>query len=114
MDVPESFQPTASRREIRVPSESEYSLKIAQRYLDGELTYGTCDAIMNDLWGAVTNGVVASKDFSVPAPFYEIFLAFDAGEYYRTKEKTDDPVSDFTNPVLIEILSKFTDCPDQQ
>jgi hypothetical protein len=25
MDVPESFQPTASRREIRVPSDSQYS-----------------------------------------------------------------------------------------
>lgn len=80
------------------------ALIIAEKYAAGTLNYQVCDAIMNDLWGAWLSGVEA--DPRLPCPFYEIYEAFDAGEYHRCPRQTDDPVKDYTDPWIAEILSR--------
>jgi len=83
------------------------SLQIAQKYQAGELSYATCDRLMNDLWGAVVSGLPHPEEAEIPDPFYDIYLAFDAGEYHRKADRSDDPVADFTNPMISELLLHY-------
>lgn len=83
------------------------ALEIAQRYHRRELSYTFCDGLMNDLWSAVQEGL-GSGENQVPEPFFEIYEAFDAGEYHRKPDKTDDPVAEFTDPLLADIVLRFS------
>jgi hypothetical protein len=79
------------------------SLEVAKRFHDGSLSFRICDQIMNNLWSIV----VSNLDNSIiPTPFFEIYEAFDAGEYHRLAEKGDDPVTEFTKPLIAEILAE--------
>ncbi|BBU54535.1 hypothetical protein KU6B_08000 [Mameliella alba] len=80
------------------------ALMITEKYAAGLLSYRTCDCIMSDLWRAWLSGFESGT--MVPDPFYEIFEAFDAGEYHRSPEKTDDSVKDHTDHRITEILSR--------
>lgn len=82
------------------------ALEIAKGYHRGELSYTFCDGVMNDLWSGVQEGFGSGKN-EVPEPFFEIYEAFDAGEYHRKHDKTDDPVVEFTNPVIAELAIRF-------
>lgn len=75
---------------------------VARKFQQGALGYSICDAIMNDLWRAwLENG---SNGEMAPSPFYDIFEAFDAGEHHRAAGRSDDPVEDFTIPMIDDIL----------
>ncbi len=80
------------------------NLAIAEQYQAGLLSYAVCAAIMNDLWSVVLIGLGSNV---LPDPFYDIYEAFDAGEYYRTPDKSDDPQSDFTKSMIAEILARM-------
>ncbi|MDR6667960.1 hypothetical protein [Rhizobium sp. 1399] len=82
------------------------ALEIAIGYYRGELDYTFCDGAMNDLWGAVQAGF-GPGNIQVPEPFFEIYLAFDAGEYHRKPDKSDNPVADFTNPLIAELVTRL-------
>ncbi len=77
-------------------------LEVARRYQGGALSYTRCGSIMNDLWSVLV-GHLNSR--MVPSPFYEIYEAFDAGEYHRKKDKRDSPETDFTRPMIEAILA---------
>jgi hypothetical protein len=79
-------------------------LNIARRYRAGALDYEVCDAIINDLWSVLTHRV---EDLVMPSPFFEIYLAFDAGEFYRTADCSDTPEQDHTIPMIDKILEQF-------
>jgi hypothetical protein len=83
------------------------ALEIAKGYHRGELSYTFCDGVMNDLWSGVQEGFGSGKN-EVPEPFFEIYEAFDAGEYHRKHDKTDDPVVEFTNPAIAELAIRFS------
>ena len=83
------------------------ALDIARHYHEGLLTYGFCDRVMNDLWSAMQAGFTNDND-PVPEPFFQIYEAFDAGEYHRAKDKSDDPIADFTDPLIANLLSRFS------
>ncbi len=59
---------------------------------------------MNDLWRAALSGLAQSDEFEIPFPFYDVYEAFDAGEYHRKEDRSDDPVADFTDPMISELL----------
>lgn len=82
------------------------ALRIARKYHQRQLSYSFCDRLMNDLWSAVQAGFSSSRN-RVPEPFYEVFEAFDAGEYHRAKDKSDDPVAEFTDPIIAELISRI-------
>ncbi|MBL0374560.1 hypothetical protein JJB09_21335 [Rhizobium sp. KVB221] len=75
------------------------ALEIALGYHRGELSYNFCDGAMNDLWSAVRAGCGTGTN-QVSEPFFEIFEAFDAGEFHRKHDNSDDPVGDFTDPLV--------------
>lgn len=77
-------------------------LEVARRYQGGALSYTRCDSIMNDLWSVLVGHLNGRM---VPSPFYEIYEAFDAGEYHRRKDKRDSPETDFTRPMIEAILA---------
>ena len=83
------------------------ALEIAKGYHRGELSYTFCDGVMNDLWSGVQEGFGPGKN-EVPEPFFEIYEAFDAGEYHRRHDKTDDPVVEFTNPAITDLAIRFS------
>ena len=41
------------------------------------------------------------------AAVFEIYEAFDAGEYHRKHDKTDDPVAEFTDPAIAKLALRF-------
>ncbi|WP_105371835.1 hypothetical protein [Neorhizobium huautlense] len=82
------------------------AVEIAVGYHRNELGYTFCDGLMNDLWRAVLEGFGPGTN-QVPEPFYEIYIAFDAGEYHRRPDKSDDPVAEFTNPDIAELVTRL-------
>jgi hypothetical protein len=82
------------------------SLALAREYLDDRLDYSLCDEVMNDLWQAVQSGLRFSHHEQVPQPFYDIYEAFDAGEYYRTANRHVDPAEQFTRPLIKKLLAE--------
>lgn len=82
------------------------ALEIAKAYHRRELSYTFCDGVMNDLWSGVQEGFGPDNN-QVPEPFFEIYEAFDAGEYYRKPDKSDDPVAEITDPAIAELARRF-------
>ena len=66
--------------------------------------FAVCDALMNDLWSSMLNNLPLTGE-KLPTPFFDIYEAFDAGEYHGKVDKSDDPVSDFTRPMIAGILN---------
>jgi hypothetical protein len=83
------------------------ALEIAKRYHGRELSYTFCDSVINDLWRAVLDGLKPLNN-TIPEPFFEIYEAFDAGEFYRKPDKSDDPVAEFTDPAIEEVVKRFS------
>jgi len=79
------------------------SLKVAERYAARALSYDAADAIMNDLWVTWLEAI-DSRASEVPNPFYDIYLAFDAGEGLRAPY--ENPVREITDPWIASILSQ--------
>ncbi|HEV7307417.1 hypothetical protein [Ensifer sp.] len=80
--------------------------EIAGKYHHGVLTYVFCDGVMNDLWSAVQEGFGSGHN-APPQPFYDVYEAFDAGEYHRQEDGSDDPVADFTDPLIAELAARL-------
>ncbi|MEM7213769.1 MAG: hypothetical protein AAF479_18140 [Pseudomonadota bacterium] len=96
--------------QVRDKFYEEASLEIARRFHYGWLDYGICDAIMNDLWWLAIYG---DEAVSAPPLFLQVFEAFDAGEFYRSSEQTDDPVDQFTRPKISKLLSAIPRVTDR-
>lgn len=87
---------------------NEFSLQVAKGFHSGQLSYELCDNAMNYLFGFFTTPPMLGPDKSLPEPAMEIYLAFDAGEYYRrTDPPGTDPVEKYTRPQVAEILRAF-------
>ncbi|HWA92962.1 MAG TPA: hypothetical protein VG844_00070 [Terracidiphilus sp.] len=73
-----------------------------------ELTFEFCDAVVNDLSIAVTNT-------SGPRPelFWEVYSAFDEGEYYHDENRQEDPVEVHTRPIIAQLARTISSSPDQ-
>jgi hypothetical protein len=80
---------------------NEIALRIAFGFQDGTFDFSFCDQIANEIYAVIT-----ALDEDRPDLYWEVFLAFDAGEYHRNKDKSDDPVEDFTRPLIAEFLRK--------
>ncbi|MGU7813163.1 hypothetical protein [Burkholderia sp. AW49-1] len=83
------------------------AIKLACGYHYGQLSYGFCDGAVNLLAGRLYSDVLVDRD-TWPHLFWEIYLAFDAGEYYRSGERNIDPAEKYTRPLIAEIVSNRT------
>lgn len=82
----------------------EIAMGLAFGYDTSELSFRFCDMVVNDLFGPVT-------DTSGPSPqiFWDVYLAFDEGEYYHGNNRDEDPEEVYTRPMIarvVEVLRK--------
>jgi hypothetical protein len=60
------------------------------------------------------NGIhdhIANADERRPELFWNVYVAFDEGEYHRDNNRQDDPIEAYTRPLIAQILSSVSDDP---
>jgi hypothetical protein len=79
---------------------------LALGFNSSELSFEFCDAVVNDLFGPVTNT-------SRPRPqvFWDVYSAFDEGEYYHGNNRDEDPVSVYARPMIARLLEDIGKSP---
>jgi hypothetical protein len=75
---------------------------LAVGYHERQLPFAFCDAVINDLHTVITN-----LDDMRPDLFWQVFTAFDEGEYHRRGDKSDDPVAEHTDPAIAAIVANL-------
>ncbi|MGC8549270.1 MAG: hypothetical protein ACP5M4_06175 [Acidobacteriaceae bacterium] len=74
---------------------------LALGFNTSELSFEFCDAVVNDLSVTVT-----STSGPRPQLFWEVYSAFDEGEYYHGNNRDEDPVEVYTRPMVARIAEK--------
>ncbi|MGF6239752.1 hypothetical protein P3T42_001484 [Paraburkholderia sp. GAS38] len=82
-----------------------FALVLARGYHDGQLSFAFCDAVVNIMVGKVHSDSVAQRD-TWPPLFWDVFLAFDAGEFFRAGERHIDPAEKYTRPLIAKIIDE--------
>jgi hypothetical protein len=77
------------------------ALELALRFNSNTLDFGFCDQVINEL-----HGVITWRNDHRPELFWNIFLAFDAGEYYHDGNRNIDPVEAYTRPEIAQIVQR--------
>ncbi|WP_420590211.1 hypothetical protein [Bacterioplanoides sp.] len=80
---------------------NKLSLHFAEKFNEGSISYTDCDFAMNGIWPIMLDYIM-EKDIPLLEPCYEIYCAFDAGEYNHGDDA--DPVEKYTLPAIKEIL----------
>jgi len=75
---------------------------LAQDFHTSELSFEFCDAVVNDLFGPVTN-----TSGPKPEVFWDVYSAFDEGEYYHGNNRDEDPVETYTR-TMIDLIVRET------
>lgn len=78
---------------------------LARGYHEEQLTFAFCDTVVNILVGNVFSDAVAQRD-TWPRLFWDVFLAFDAGEFHRSGEEHVDPAEKYTRPLITAIIAR--------
>lgn len=80
---------------------------LASKYQCGELDYSSADGLANRFQSLLNTLGTWPKDGSGIGPkrWYEVYEAFDAGEWDHFG-RSSDPVAEFTNPQVTEFLAK--------
>jgi hypothetical protein len=72
---------------------------LAYGFNSSELSFEFCAAIVNDLFGPYVD---------TPRPksklFWDVYLAFDEGEYYHGNNRDEDPIEKYTRPMIAVIV----------
>ncbi|WP_166417544.1 hypothetical protein [Cochlodiniinecator piscidefendens] len=89
-------------RAVDIEALHEIAITVAKNYHDQSINYDTADRIMNCLWP-----IFLAKTTDLPPPFWDIFQAFDAGEFHRNADKSDDPVKEYTDPMITQIIARM-------
>jgi hypothetical protein len=86
---------------------NELGAALARCYSEGHLSFDLCDTIVNGLYSVLIEGQFRDVQHAWPHLFYDVFLAFDAGEWHRRADKSDDPVADHTDLQIAEIIARL-------
>jgi hypothetical protein len=79
------------------------ALRLALGFHNNSFEFGFCDWVVNDL-----HAVMSVQNEDRPELFRNVFLAFDAGEFYPNGDRSIDPVEAFTRPQIAQIVRKHT------
>jgi len=87
---------------------NDLGLEVARRYGEGTWSWEFADGVANDLFllmqGRWKLLEPEGKNFH-PTLFWQVFEAFDGGEYRRKgDDSTVDPVEKYTNPAIADVL----------
>jgi len=78
---------------------------LAVSYHDHKTNFDFCDMVVNALVRHVYSGFVSGNE-KWPDLFYNVYLAFDGGEYTRVGEEDKDPSEMYTRPAIATIISQ--------
>lgn len=67
------------------------------------LDFVFCDVVIND--------IVGWREYEVPSLCWEVYLAFDAGEFHRRSDHGDDPVVEHTRPLIAQAMIRWEIAP---
>lgn len=86
----------------------ELSYFVASQYSANEMDFEEADAVMNALWIVCTSKEFwADHDRMIPPVTNAVYLAFDAGEYYRKSDPLGtDPEAKYTKPLIAAFLAE--------
>lgn len=81
---------------------------VAQQYMSGTMSFEDADTIMNAAFSvAVTEEFLARHDRTIPPLMYEVYEAFDAGEFHHHGDASDiDPEVKYTKPLIQRFLAE--------
>jgi hypothetical protein len=84
-----------------------FALTLAKGYRDKLYDFDFCDGAANWLFGFMTKEVfLSSNNNTIPSPAYDVYLAFDEGEYHhRGDAENIDAEEKYTKPRIDEILA---------
>jgi hypothetical protein len=87
---------------VGIPRQDLYdqlAIELARGFHASELSFEFCDAVINDI-----HSVIIFENEQRPHFFWEIYLAFDSGEYYHDGNRDKDPTEVYTRPQIEQIL----------
>lgn len=86
---------------------NRFYLSLARLFLNGEYSYDVCNNAATWLFGVMIHeSLISKKSYKVPSPAYEVFIAFDEGEYeHQNDDSNIDPIEKYTVRMLEDILS---------
>ncbi|ATU92262.1 hypothetical protein [Phyllobacterium zundukense] len=90
---------TASAGIPRQDLYDQLAIELARGFYASELSFEFCDAVVNEI-----HSVIIFKNEQRPRFFWEIYLAFDSGEYYHDGNRDEHPVEAYTRPKIERIL----------
>lgn len=86
---------------------NELGAALARGYSERNFSFELCDTIVNGLYSALIEGQSRDVQQAWPHLFYDVYLAFDAAEWHRRTDESDDPVADHTDPWIAEIIARL-------
>lgn len=86
---------------------------IARGYNHGSWTFTDADSAITSLWGFLITRA-SREDWIVPAFFFAVYEAFDAGEYHHAEDsRSVDPEERYTKPVIAALVSSDQNATQQ-
>jgi hypothetical protein len=79
----------------------QLAMYLARGFHASELPFSFCDHVINDL-----HAVISRANENRPDLFWQVFLAFDAGEFYPNNNRDQDPVAIYTRPQITLIVQR--------
>jgi hypothetical protein len=79
------------------------AIYLARGFHRSELDFEFCDEIVNTI-----HGIITLADESRPDLFWQVFLAFDSGEFYRDNDRSQDPIEAFTRPLIAKVIEQYS------
>jgi hypothetical protein len=81
--------------------------ELARGYFERRYSFDFCDAVVNQFYALM----ISKQHLDPPPPwpklFWRVFEAFDAGECHRLADKSDDPIAEFTDSEIAEIVREL-------
>ena len=72
---------------------------LARSFNASELSFEFCNAIVNDLFAPYTDTAKPKSEL-----FWDVYLAFDEGEFYHGNNREEDPVETYTRPMIARVV----------
>ncbi len=81
--------------------------ELARKYHQGVVNYEFGDSLANDLEGILISRHEQLGDGEWPSLFWDVYEAFDAGEFQRPTDGNADPVALYTDPAIADIVANL-------
>lgn len=80
--------------------------QLAIEFFERRLPFDFCDAVANSMNGWLFSTFFWELENTIPPLFWEVYEAFDSGEYHR-EDVNEDPPELYTRPLITEIVAKL-------